>query len=304
MVYDNVYFLQNFQVDPEELFRKIFGFQGRKGFSEDMYEDFEDSYQGNAAAQEIVMNLTFQQAARGVHKDINVNVTDTCPRCLGNRCEPGSDPIRCRPCNGTGMETFATGGFRLRSACRHCKGSKFIIHSPCHDCEGRGTIVQRKKVTVPVPAGIEDGQTVRMHVGRKDIFITFRVEKSDIFRRDGSDVHTEVPISVSQAILGGSTRIPGIHENMTIDIPPGTGSHTRIKFKGKGIPKMNGAGAGDHYVHIKVKVPSKLTPEQEAKLRAYAEVETETPGSVKGVRKGDASDFYPTSNSSKERSSN
>jgi len=140
-----------------------------------------------------------------------------------------------------------------------------------------------------------------MHVGRRDIFITFRVEKSDIFRREGSDVHTEVVISVSQAILGGSTRIPGIHENMTIDIPAGTGSHTRIKFKGKGIPKVNGAGAGDHYVHIKVKVPTKLTPEQEARMKAFAELEADTPGTVKGVKKGDSfsSDFC-----SKGRSSN
>jgi DnaJ family protein A protein 3 len=165
--------------------------------------------------------------------------------------------------------------------------------------------------------GVEDGQTVRMPIGKKEIFITFRVEKSDYFRRDGSDVHTDVAISLAQAILGGSTRIQGIYENMTIDvssspleiysqsqysvdcirmhtnyfiltftraqIPAGTGSHTRIRLKGKGIRKVNGFGHGDHYVHVKIRVPARLTSEQEALLRAYAELEENTPGTVRGI---------------------
>lgn len=99
------------------------------------------------------MTLTFEEAARGVHKDVRVNVTETCPKCSGSRCAPGSSPVKCRACNGTGMETIATGPFVMRSACRRCRGSRQTIQDPCPECQGKGTTVNRKKVTVPVPAG-------------------------------------------------------------------------------------------------------------------------------------------------------
>lgn len=207
-------------IDPEELFRKIFGsanFQGRDPFA-DHEGDFQDNIFGYGAAQEIVMTLTFQEAARGVHKDIMINVTDTCPKCGGKKCEPGSNPLKCGQCNGTGMETIATGPFIMRSTCRQCRGARVIIKFPCQECHAKGSTVQRKKVTVPVPAGVEDSQTVRMPVGKKEVFITFRVEKSDYYRRDGCDVHTEAGISLSQAILGGSTRVQGIYENLTVEV--------------------------------------------------------------------------------------
>jgi DnaJ family protein A protein 3 len=124
-----------------------------------------------------------------------------------------------------------------------------------------------------------------MPVGKKEIFITFRVDKSDVFRRDGADVHSEVSISLAQAALGGSTRVQGIHENLTVDVPAGTASHTRIRLKGKGIRRVAGFGHGDHYLHVKIKIPPRLGRAQEALLRAYAELETETPGTVKGITK-------------------
>ncbi|ODM98433.1 hypothetical protein Ocin01_08249, partial [Orchesella cincta] len=248
-------------------------------------KDFAESVFGYGAAQEIVMNLTFQEAARGVHKDVNINVTDNCPKCSGTKCEPGSKPVKCLQCNGTGMETIASGPFIMRSACRQCKGARVIIQWPCQECHGKGTTVQRKKVTVPVPAGVEDSQTVRMPVGKKEVFITFRVEKSDYFRRDGADVHTDTPITISQAILGGATRVQGIYENLTVEIPPGTSSHTRIRMRGKGIRKVNGIGHGDHYIHLKVRVPNVLSGKQEALVKAYAELETDTPGTINGITK-------------------
>lgn len=166
-------FSQNWQfrstIDPEELFRKIFGDGGFKAG----FEDFSDSRYGFGGAQEVMMNLTFAQAARGVNKDIDVNVVDTCPKCTGSRCEPGTKPGKCQYCNGTGMETISTGPFVMRSTCRYCQGSRMYIKYPCLECGGKGQTVQRKRVTVPVPAGVEDGQTVRMSVGNKELFITF-----------------------------------------------------------------------------------------------------------------------------------
>ena len=130
---------------------------------------------------------------------------------------------------------------------------------------------------------MEDGQTVRMQVGQKEVFITFRVEKSDYFRRDGADIHTDATITFSQAALGGAIRIQGIYEELTVDIPKGTQSHTRIRMNGKGLRKVNGYGFGDHYIHIKIKIPVRINEKQRNLILAYAELEEDTPGTVNGI---------------------
>lgn len=124
-------------IDPEELFRKIFG----DGAFRSSFDDFAESQFGFGGAQEIQMALTFAQAARGVNKDIDVNVVDTCPKCKGSRCEPGTKPGRCQYCNGTGMETISTGPFVMRSTCRYCQGTRQYVKYPCIECEGKGQTV-------------------------------------------------------------------------------------------------------------------------------------------------------------------
>ncbi|XP_011640486.1 protein tumorous imaginal discs, mitochondrial-like isoform X2 [Pogonomyrmex barbatus] len=270
-------------INAEELFRKIFGDAGFQNGAFSEFEDFTENRYGFGAAQEVIMNLTFSQAARGVNKDINVNVVDTCPKCNGTRCELGTKAVKCHYCNGTGMETISTGPFVMSSTCRYCQGTKMHIKFPCTECNAKGQTVQRKKITVPVPAGVEDGQTIRLAVGRKEIFVTFRVEKSRYFRRDGPDVHTDAEISLAQAVLGGTIRVEGVYEDQTIQITPGTSSHTRIRLSGKGLKKVDGLGYGDHYVNVKIIVPKKLTEKQRALVQAYAELETDTPGSIYGV---------------------
>lgn len=140
-------FSQNWQfrstVDPEELFRKIFG---DNNFRQQGFEDFSESQFGFGGAQELVMNLTFSQAARGVNKDVNLNVVDTCPKCVGSRCEPGTKPGRCQYCNGTGMETISTGPFVMRSTCRYCQGTRQYIKYPCTECDGKGQTVSYHKL--------------------------------------------------------------------------------------------------------------------------------------------------------------
>ncbi|XP_015440450.1 PREDICTED: protein tumorous imaginal discs, mitochondrial-like isoform X2 [Dufourea novaeangliae] len=278
---------QNWQfrstINPEELFRKIFGEAGFQSNAFSDYEDFAESVFGFGAAQEVIMNLTFAQAARGVNKEIELNVVDSCVQCSGTRCEPGTKPVKCQYCNGTGMETITTGPFVMRSTCRYCHGTRMYIRFPCSACQGKGQSVQRKTMTVPVPAGVEDGETIRMSVGNKEVFITFRVEKSKYFRRDGADVHTDAEISLSQAILGGTIRIQGIYEDHTVQIRSGTSSHTKIRLTGKGLKKVNGTGYGDHYLQIKITVPTKLNDRQLALLQTYAELESDTPGSIHGI---------------------
>lgn len=161
---------QTSHVDPEELFRKIFGeFSGGRGFG-----DFNAIFD---QPQEYIMELTFTQAAKGVNKEISVNIEAACERCDGKGHEPGTKVQHCHFCNGSGMETVNTGPFVMRSTCRRCGGKGTVISTPCHSCRGAGQTKQRKAVMVPVPAGVEDGQTVRMPVGKKEIFITFRVQK-------------------------------------------------------------------------------------------------------------------------------
>ncbi|XP_076039762.1 dnaJ homolog l(2)tid, mitochondrial isoform X2 [Oratosquilla oratoria] len=268
-------------IDPEELFRKIFG-DFRRGF--DMGEqDFAESAFGFGAAQEVTLNLNFTQAARGVNRDITLNTVDICPKCSGSKCEPGTKPSRCHYCNGTGMETVSTGPFVMRQTCRYCHGTRIYNKYPCGECEGKGQTVQRRTVTVPVPAGVEDGQTLRMQVGRKEVFIRITVSKSDYFRREGADVHTDAAISLAQATLGGATRIQGVYEDQTIQIPSGTQSHNRIRLQGKGLKRVSSHGYGDHYVHVKIQVPSKLSEQQKALFIALAELEENTPGTITGI---------------------
>ncbi|CAH2234364.1 protein tumorous imaginal discs, mitochondrial-like isoform X2 [Pararge aegeria] len=267
-------------IDPEELFRKIFG---DAGFKSEAFSDFAESQFGFGASQEVIVNLRFTEAARGVNKDININIVDTCPKCLGTRCEAGTKSIKCTYCNGTGMETFSRGPFVMRSTCRHCHGTRMLIKFPCVECEGKGQSVQRKKITVPVPAGVEDGQTVRMSVGSSEIFITFKVESSSYFKRDGPDVHTDCSISICQALLGGTVRIQGLYEDHTIQIVPGTSSHSTIRLSRKGMKRVSQHGYGDHYVHVKIQVPKSLSEKQKALIYAYAELEEDTPGQIHGV---------------------
>ncbi|XP_072224157.1 dnaJ heat shock protein family (Hsp40) member A3a [Leuresthes tenuis] len=267
---------QSSNVDPEELFRKIFGeFSGGRGFG-----DFNAIFD---QPQEYVMELTFTQAAKGVNKEMSVNIDTTCQRCDGKGHEPGTKVQHCNHCNGSGMETINTGPFVMRSTCRRCGGKGTVINTPCHSCHGNGQTKQRKTVMVPVPAGVEDGQTVRMPVGKKEIFITFRVQKSPVFRREGADIHSDVFVSVAQAILGGTARAQGLYETLNLSIPAGVQTDQRIRLTGKGIARVSGYGFGDHYIHVKIKIPKTLTDRQRALLTSYAEDETDIEGSVNGV---------------------
>ncbi|KAM9314940.1 dnaJ homolog subfamily A member 3, mitochondrial-like isoform 2-T3 [Pholidichthys leucotaenia] len=263
-------------IDPEELFRKIFGeFAGGMGFG-DINSMFE-------RRPEFIMELTFLEAAKGVNKELSVNIEDACPRCHGRGSEPGTKLSHCYYCNGTGMESISTGPFMMRTTCRRCSGKGSIINTPCALCRGSGEFKKRQMVTVPVPAGVNEGQTVQMSVGTKEILVTFRVQKSPVFRRSGVDIHSDAFISVAQAILGGTATAQGLYETISIVIPAGCQADQVIRLQGKGIRRMNSYSYGDHYVHIKIRVPKKLTRRQRTMLLSYAEDETEVHGTVSGV---------------------
>ncbi|XP_054459952.1 dnaJ homolog subfamily A member 3, mitochondrial-like isoform X2 [Anoplopoma fimbria] len=284
-------------VDPEELFRKIFGeFTGGMGFG-DIHNMFEQR-------PEFVMELTFSEAAKGANKELSVNIDDSCPRCDGKRNEPGTKVSHCHFCNGTGMESINTGPFMMRTACRRCGGKGSIINTVCTLCRGSGQMKKRQTVSVPVPAGVDNGQRVSMPVGKNEILITFRVQRSPVFRRNGLDIHSDVLISVAQAILGGTATAPGLYQTISILIPTSCQADQVIRLQGKGIRRMNGYSYGDHYAHIKIRVPKKLTRRQRSLLLSYAEDETDVQGTVNGVEpsKGGSSTSGsgPKSSSSEE----
>uniref|UniRef100_A0A8C9WPJ5 DnaJ heat shock protein family (Hsp40) member A3 n=1 Tax=Sander lucioperca TaxID=283035 RepID=A0A8C9WPJ5_SANLU len=267
-------------IDPEELFRKIFGeFTGGMGFG-GIHNMFEQR-------PEFVMELTFSEAAKGANKELSVNIEDTCPRCDGRGNEPGTKVSHCHYCNGTGMVSFRpTVSHYTSHYCLRCRLQESLNTGPFMmrtACRRSGQTKKRQTVTVPVPAGVENGQTVRMSVGTKEILVTFRVQGSPVFRRNGVDIHSDVFISVAQAILGGTTTAPGLYQPISILIPASCQGDQVIRLQAKGIRRMNSHSYGDHYVHIKIRVPKKLTRRQRSLLLSYAEEETDVQGTVNGV---------------------
>jgi len=274
------------QTNPEDLFRKIFedfgmagapgagagaGGGGGGGFTRESVQP---------TTQEIIMDLTFQEAARGVNKKTKINVVNVCPSCKGNRTVSKDGVVKCSRCGGSGAETFSQGPFMMRSTCRQCRGQGTMLKDPCGECSGQGMVMGQEEVSVPVPAGVEDGQTIRMSVGATEVYAILRVAPSDYFRREGADIHSDVTISVAQSVLGGTIRVRGIYENINLDIQPGTGSHKIIKLSSKGLSRVNSYGFGDHYLHVKVHVPSKLTKVQQSLIEAYAQTEMDRVGTV------------------------
>ncbi|XP_061882104.1 dnaJ homolog subfamily A member 3, mitochondrial-like isoform X1 [Entelurus aequoreus] len=281
-------------LDPEELFRKIFG---------DFTSGFRDVNSMFDQRPEFVMELTFAEAAKGIAKQLSVNMEDDCPRCGGKGSEPGTKVSHCHYCNGTGTESLHTGPFMMRSTCRRCSGKGIIIVTPCALCRGLGQATKRQTVTVQVPAGVDNGQTVCMSVGSKEILITFRVQKSPVFRRNGTDIHSDVRISVAQAILGGMATTQGLHETISILVPAGCQADEVIRLQGKGIRRINSYSYGDHYAHIKIRVPKKLTRKQRTLMLSYAEDENDVSGTVTGVKRSAAGGDSASGASDKRSSS-
>jgi DnaJ family protein A protein 3 len=256
--------------NPEDYFKRIFEDFETKFGSEYKSSKYNDESPWGAEASEISLNVTFKEAAIGCDKEVIINSPDTCHVCNGSCSQPGYKPVKCPYCQGTGVETISTGPFLLRSTCRVCKGSRVFINKPCTQCNGKGQTIQRKTVIVPVPAGVVDGQTIRMRIANgKELYVTFKVAKNNYFRRDDADIHTDATISVSQAVVGATINVEGLYEDLTVEIKPGTSSHSTIRLPQKGIKRMDSYGRGDHYVHIKIQVPEKPSKKQKELMKEF-----------------------------------
>lgn len=228
--------------------------------------------------------ISFEEAAFGCEKEITVDRSETCDTCHGNGCAPGTTPEVCPDCHGTGQvqvrRQTPMGVFATSSVCTRCGGTGRIIHQPCRDCHGTGTVHVRKKIMASIPAGIDNGQTISIRgqgsAGRNggpagDLLITITVRPHELFRREGTSVLCEVPITFSQAVLGAELEIPTIDGKVKYTLPEGTQSGTTFRLKGKGIPALNGHGRGDQYVTVYIETPRNLTREQKDAMRKFAE---------------------------------
>ena len=231
------------------------------------------------------VSVSFTEAAFGCEKEITVERSEQCPTCKGNGCAAGTTPEVCPTCHGTGSvqvrRQTPMGVFASTTPCSKCGGSGKIIHQPCPDCHGQGRIRKRRAIKVNIPAGIDDGQTISLrgqgHAGKNggpngDLLITIMVQPHEIFRREGTSVFCEAPITFAQAVLGGTLEIPTIDGKVKYEIPEGTQTGSVFRLRGKGIPSLNGRGRGDQYVTVNIETPKNLNKEQKEALKKFSDL--------------------------------
>jgi len=230
------------------------------------------------------LTIGFEEAAFGCEKEVSVERMEQCGTCHGSGCAAGTTPEICPDCHGTGTvqvrRQTPMGVFATSAPCGKCGGKGKIIHQPCPDCRGTGAVRRKKTIQVSVPAGIDNGQTISIrgqgHAGKNggpagDLLVTITVRPHELFRREGTSVLCEAPITFAQAVLGAELEIPTIDGKVKYDLPEGTQSGTTFRLKGKGIPAINGRGRGDQYVTVYIETPRNLNREQKEALKKFAE---------------------------------
>jgi len=281
-----------------------FGFDGLRGrgagsgpgFSnvEDVFSAFGDLFgdffggrasgrrQPRGADLRVDLELTFAEAVWGVTKDVKVARDIPCTTCQGSGAAAGSKPEVCRGCNGKGQVVHSQGFFMVQSTCPQCRGAGKTIKEVCADCRGRGTQAETSTLAVTVPAGVDDGQTLRL-AGKGEsapggttghLYVVLHVQGDDRFKRDGEDVITEIPVSFVKAALGGEVEVHTLEDKCTgattIELKAGTQPGDVVVRRGHGIPRVGHGGRGDQVIQWKVEIPKKLSARQQELLRELA----------------------------------
>ena len=229
-----------------------------------------------------VIDITFEEAAFGCKKKLNITKMDSCSECNGTGAKPGTHAQTCSKCRGTGQvktQVRTPLGYMTNvTTCPDCGGSGQIISDPCKACRGTGKVRKNVTIEVDIPQGINHGQTIQLsgrgEPGEKggpagDLLVTIKVRPHEIFKRDDFDVYIDIPISFVQAALGATIQVPTIHGNVEYDIPEGTQSGTTFKLRDKGIPFLRGRGRGNQYVKIIVEIPRNLSSHQKEILKEF-----------------------------------
>jgi len=231
------------------------------------------------------LEIEFEEAAFGVRKDIQVTRNESCSECKGTGAKAGSKVETCKTCGGSGEVRFTQSTVFGRvvnvKPCDECHGEGKIIKEPCPQCMGRGNIRKTRKITIDIPAGVDNGSVMPLRgegePGSKggpngDLYIYMRVKPHKLFKREGINIYSEMPITFTQAALGDELDVPTLEGNVKFTIPEGTQTGTTFRVKSKGIPSLKNKMKGDLYFTVKVVVPRKLSEEQKSLLRKYAEI--------------------------------
>ena len=269
-------------VDPN--MRGAAGAGGFGGFGESFGDIFGDIFgqarrqQGGGGRQvfrgndlSYAMDITLEEAAAGKKTEIRIPSYDECDTCHGTGAKPGTSAKTCGTCQGQGVVQMRQGFFSVQQNCPHCRGSGKIISDPCSPCHGQGKVKRQKTLEISIPAGIDDGMRIRSTGNGEpgtnggppgDLYIEIRLQKHEVFQRDGDDLHCAVPISFTTAALGGEISVPTLNGEAAIDLPEGTQTGKQFRLRGKGIKGVRASFPGDLYCHITVETPVKLTEHQ------------------------------------------
>jgi molecular chaperone DnaJ len=244
----------------------------------------------------IQMPMTLVEVASGADKPVTVRLLEPCDRCEGRGAEPGSSPVTCDMCRGTGEVRRAQRSFFGQvisvAPCPTCSGEGTVIASPCKKCRGEGRLRGEKEILVRIPAGVSTGQYMTMrgvgNVGsrggpRGDILVVFEVEEDPRFERDGEDLYTEVLVTYAQLALGANVDAPMVTGSVTLQVPSGTQSGTVFNLRGRGLPRINSSSFGDLHVRLQMWTPESLSDEEQVLIRRLGEVQNVPPARAKGL---------------------
>ncbi|MFZ0171202.1 MAG: molecular chaperone DnaJ [Acidimicrobiales bacterium] len=273
----------NFHIDDlGDLFGNLFG-QGKAARNQKT-TTWTSARRGQDVEAEL--HLPFNEAIHGAVASVNVVTGAICPTCAGSGSRPGTLPITCPRCGGTGTLNDNQGLFSLASPCPECRGRGLKVVDPCPSCDGTGVERRQRKVKVRIPAGVEDGQRIRVK-GRGepgenggppgDLYVVVHVDRHPLFGRRGKNLTLRVPVTFTEAALGADITVPSLEEPVTLRIPPGTPTGKTFRVKGRGV--KSGATAGDLLVTVEVDVPTTLTDEQRAAVEAFAKATADSPRS-------------------------
>jgi molecular chaperone DnaJ len=252
-----------------DVFGDIFGSARRGGGRNQVFRGADLRYE---------LELTLEQAVHGDSVNIEIPTHATCERCSGSGAEPGSKPVNCDHCGGSGQIRAQQGFFSIQQTCRVCQGTGTLIDKPCHDCSGRGRVRKLRTLAVKVPAGVDTGDRIRLpqegEAGRNggppgDLYVDVAVLPHPIFEREGTNLACEIPISFAAAALGGNVDVPTLEGQVKLKVPAETQSGKVFRVRGKGVKSVRSSGIGDLLVRVQVETPVKLTEAQKEQLRTF-----------------------------------
>lgn len=259
---------------------------------EDIFDDFFSAGSGGTKRRRsqkgsdlgVALEVSFEEAAFGVERSIDIQREESCSHCGGEGAKPGTEKKPCTTCRGTGQVLASSGFFSISRSCPKCHGQGTVIEHPCPECQGSGRRSAKRNIQTKIPAGVDTG--VRMRIpgegeagyrggSRGDLYVDIHVKPHEIFTREGDDLVCVVPVSMALAALGGEVQVPTLKGTTALKIPPGTQSGKSFKLKGKGFHSLRGHGIGDEEVRIQVETPTHLSDKQIELLKSFAELSGE-----------------------------